>query len=183
VLDTACATAKKWQVEDNYYGTVAVNVSAVQMAEENFVTLVGTCLDKYELAPKYLELEVTETMVLNDIDIMLEKINELATMGIKISIDDFGTGYSSFSYIKQLPASTLKLDMEFIKDIPAKKEDMAVVDGMIVLAHNLGMKVVAEGVETKEQYDFLTERHCDFVQGYFINKPLPEPVFIAEYAP
>lgn len=126
---------------------------------------------------------MTETMVLNDIDIMLEKLNELATMGIKISIDDFGTGYSSFSYIKQLPASTLKLDMEFIKDIPAKKEDMAVVDGMIVLAHNLGMKVVAEGVETKEQYDFLTERHCDFVQGYFINKPLPEPVFIAEYAP
>lgn len=182
VLDTACATAKKWQSEYNYYGTVAVNVSAVQMAEENFVKLVGTCLDKYELAPKYLELEVTETMVLNDIDAMLEKLNEITAMGVSISIDDFGTGYSSFSYIKQLPASTLKLDMEFIKDIPENKGDMAVVDGMIVLAHNLGMKVVAEGVETQEQYDFLTEHNCDLVQGYLINKPLSEEVFIAEYA-
>jgi len=182
VLDTACATAKKWQTEYDYYGTVAVNVSAVQMAEDNFVTLVGTCLDKYELDPKYIELEVTETMVLENIDAMLEKLNEINAMGVSISIDDFGTGYSSFSYIKQLPASTLKLDMEFIKDIPTNEADMAVVDGMIVLAHNLGMKVVAEGVETQEQYDFLAEHHCDLVQGYLINKPLSEDAFIAEYA-
>ena len=182
VLDTACATAKKWQLEYDYYGTVAVNVSAVQMAEENFVTLVGACLAKYELDPKYIELEVTETMVLENIDAMLEKLNEIAAMGVSISIDDFGTGYSSFSYIKQLPASTLKLDMEFIKDIPENEADMAVVDGMIVLAHNLGMKVVAEGVEVQEQYDFLAEHNCDLVQGYLINKPLSEEAFIAEYA-
>ncbi|MEW4982144.1 MAG: EAL domain-containing protein [Cycloclasticus sp.] len=181
VLDTACATAKKWQTEHDYYGTVAVNVSAVQMVEENFVTLVGTCLDKYDLDPKYLELEVTETMVLDDIDVMLKKLNEIEQMGVSISIDDFGTGYSSFSYIKQLPASTLKLDMEFIKDIPENEADMAVVDGMIVLAHNLGMKVVAEGVETQEQYDFLAEHKCDLIQGYLINKPLSEDAFIAEY--
>jgi EAL domain-containing protein (putative c-di-GMP-specific phosphodiesterase class I) len=182
VLDTACATTKKWQTENAYYGTVAVNVSAVQMAEENFVSLVSTCLDKYELDPKYLELEVTETMVLDNIDAMLGKLNEIKEMGVSISIDDFGTGYSSFSYIKQLPASTLKLDMEFIKEIPDNKADMAVVDGMIVLAHNLGMKVVAEGVESQEQYDFLAEHKCDLIQGYLINKPLSEDAFIAEYA-
>lgn len=181
VLDTACATAKKWQTEHDYYGSVAVNVSAVQMAEDNFVTLVASCLDKYELNPKYLELEVTETMVLDDIDVMLKKLNEIEQMGVSISIDDFGTGYSSFSYIKQLPASTLKLDMEFIKDIPENEADMAVVDGMIVLAHNLGMKVVAEGVETQEQYDFLAEHKCDLIQGYLINKPLTEEAFIAQY--
>jgi len=182
VLDTACATAKKWQTENAYYGTVAVNVSAVQMAEENFVTLVNTCLSKYELEPKYLELEVTETMVLENVDAMLGKLNEIKEMGVSISIDDFGTGYSSFNYIKQLPANTLKLDMEFIKEIPENKADMAVVDGMIVLAHNLGMKVVAEGVESQEQYDFLAEHKCDLIQGYLINKPLPEDAFIEEYA-
>lgn len=181
VLDTACATLKKWQLEHEYFGTVAVNVSAVQMAEDNFVELVKACLTKYELDPQYLELEVTETMVLENIDAMLEKLNQIKKMGVSISIDDFGTGYSSFSYIKQLPASTLKLDMEFIKDIPESKADMAVVDGMIVLAHNLGMKVVAEGVETQEQYDFLAKHQCDLIQGYLINKPLSEGVFEAEY--
>ncbi|ORU93646.1 MAG: response regulator receiver protein [Cycloclasticus sp. symbiont of Bathymodiolus heckerae] len=181
VLDTACATTKKWQDEHGYYGSVAVNVSAVQMAEENFVSLVATCLDKYELDPKYLELEVTETMVLENIDSMLEKLNQIKDMGVSISIDDFGTGYSSFSYIKKLPASTLKLDMEFIKDIPENEADKAVVDGMIVLAHNLGMKVVAEGVESQEQYDFLTDHKCDLIQGYFINKPLSEEAFVTEY--
>jgi diguanylate cyclase (GGDEF)-like protein len=182
VLDTACATAKKWQLEFDYYGTVAVNVSAVQMAEENFVSLVGMCLAKHELEPKYIELEVTESMVLDNIDAMLEKLNDIAAMGVSISIDDFGTGYSSFNYLKQLPANTLKLDMEFIKEIPENEADMAVVDGMIVLAHNLGMKVVAEGVEAQDQYDFLAEHSCDLVQGYLINKPLSEDEFIAEYA-
>lgn len=182
VLDTACATAKKWQLEYDYYGTVAVNVSAVQMAEENFVSLVGMCLAKHELEPKYIELEVTESMVLDNIDAMLEKLNDIAAMGVSISIDDFGTGYSSFNYLKQLPANTLKLDMEFIKEIPENEADMAVVDGMIVLAHNLGMKVVAEGVEAQDQYDFLAEHSCDLVQGYLINKPLSEDEFIAEYA-
>jgi EAL domain-containing protein (putative c-di-GMP-specific phosphodiesterase class I) len=120
-------------------------------------------------------------MVLENIDTMLEKLNTIKAMGVNISIDDFGTGYSSFSYIKQLPANTLKLDMDFIKDIPENKADMAVVDGMIMLAHNLGMKVVAEGVESQEQYDFLTEHNCDLIQGYFINKPLSEERFVAEY--
>ncbi|PHS73416.1 MAG: response regulator receiver protein [Cycloclasticus sp.] len=181
VLDTACATIKNWQNEYDYQGTVAVNISAVQMADEKFVSLVASCLNKHKLDPKYLELEVTETMVLENIDAMLEKLNQIKKMGVSISIDDFGTGYSSFSYIKQMPASTLKLDMEFIADIPQNKGDMAVVDGMIVLAHNLGMKVVAEGVETKEQYDFLVEHDCDLIQGYYIDKPLPEEVFETSY--
>jgi len=181
VLDKACETIKSWQLEYGYQGTVAVNVSAVQMAESNFVELVQECLDKHELEPHYLELEVTETMVLENIDVMLDMLNRIKNMGVSISIDDFGTGYSSFSYIKQLPANTLKLDMEFIQDIPGNKADMAVVDGMIVLAHNLGMKVVSEGVETQEQYDFLLEHKCDLIQGYFINKPLSEKVFEREY--
>jgi len=181
VLDKACETTKKWQLEHGYEGTVAVNVSAVQMEEDNFVELVDTCLNKHQLEPKYLELEVTETMVLENIEVMLEMLNRIRSMGVSISIDDFGTGYSSFSYIKQLPANTLKLDMEFVQDIPESKADMAVVDGMIVLAHNLGMKVVSEGVETQEQYDFLAEHQCDLVQGYLISKPLSEKAFEGEY--
>ncbi len=181
VLDTACETHKKWQQEYGYQGTVAVNVSAVQMTEDNFVESVRACLAKHQLAPEYLELEVTETMVLNDIDAMLEKLNQIRRMGVNISIDDFGTGYSSFSYIKQLPANTLKLDIDFIRDIPSNKEDMAVVDGMIVLAHNLGMKVVAEGVETQGQYNFLAEHKCDLIQGYLVSRPLSEDLFLEKY--
>ncbi len=181
VLNNACETLKRWQIEHAYQGTVAVNVSAVQMAEDNFVELVAECLHKHDLEPQYLELEVTETMVLNNIDAMLEMLNRIKKMGVSISIDDFGTGYSSFSYIKQLPADTLKLDMEFIQDIPASEEDMAVVDGMIVLAHNLGMKVVSEGVETQQQYDFLAKHKCDLIQGYLISKPLTEKAFEREY--
>lgn len=181
VLDTACATLKKWQQEHDYRGTVAVNVSAVQMAEDNFVRNVENCLHKYELEAHYLELEVTESMVLENIDAMLGKLNQIKKMGVNISIDDFGTGYSSFNYIKQLPANTLKLDMEFIADIPENKADMAVVDGMIVLAHNLGMKVVAEGVERQKQYDFLAEHKCDLIQGYLVSKPLSEEAFLKNY--
>ena len=151
------------------------------MAEDNFVELVAECLRKHDLEPQYLELEVTETMVLDNIDAMLEMLNRIKKMGVSISIDDFGTGYSSFSYIKQLPANTLKLDMEFIQDIPANEEDMAVVDGMIVLAHNLGMKVVSEGVETQQQYDFLAKHKCDLIQGYLISKPLSEKAFERQY--
>ena len=181
VLDTACATLKKWQQEHDYQGTVAVNVSAVQMVEDNFVSNIENCLRKYKLKAHYLELEVTESMVLENVDAMLRKLNQIKKMGVNIAIDDFGTGYSSFNYIKQLPATTLKLDMEFITDIPANKADMAVVDGMIVLAHNLGMKVVAEGVERQEQYDFLAEHKCDLIQGYLVSKPLTEAAFLKKY--
>ena len=181
VLEKACRTLRQWQVDYEYSGTMAVNVSAVQMADENFVSVIEDCLEKNQLDPRYLELEVTETMVLENIDAMLEKMHQIRRMGVSLSIDDFGTGYSSFSYIKQIPAETLKLDMEFIHEIPDNKADMAVVDGMIVLAHNLGMKVVAEGVETKEQYDFLAEHKCDLVQGYLIDKPLEEDVFVQKY--
>ena len=181
VLDNACRTLKQWQLDSEYEGTIAVNVSAVQMADEKFVSQLQGCLDRHQLDPSYLELEVTETMVLENVDAMLEKMHQIRRMGVSLSIDDFGTGYSSFSYIKQLPAETLKLDMEFICEIPDNKSDMAVVDGMIVLAHNLGMKVVAEGVETQEQYDFLAEHGCDLVQGYLIDKPLPEDAFEEKY--
>lgn len=181
VLDTACATAKKWQIQHGYKGTVAVNISAKQMIADDFVSLVAMCLKKNNLNAKYLELEVTESMVLENVDAMLEKLNQITRMGVQISIDDFGTGYSSFSYMKQLPASVLKLDMVFISDIPGNEGDMAVVDGMIVLAHNLGMKVVAEGVERQEQYDFLEDHGCDLVQGYLIDKPLSEALFEEKY--
>jgi len=181
VLDNACRTLKQWQLDSEYEGTIAVNVSAVQMADEKFVSQLQGCLDRHQLDPSYLELEVTETMVLENVDAMLEKMHQIRRMGVSLSIDDFGTGYSSFSYIKQLPADTFNLDMEFICEIPDNNSVMAVVDGMIVLADKLGMKVVAEGVETQEQYDFLAEHGCDLVQGYLIDKPLPEDAFEEKY--
>jgi len=183
VLDTACATAKNWQLEYSYYGSVAVNISAVQMKEDDFVFLVETCLNKYELEAKYLELEITESMAFDKTGVMLDKLNQIRDMGVNVAIDDFGTGDLSFSDIKNLPVNTLKLDMEFIENIVENESDMTVVDGMIVLAHNLGMTVVAEGVESQEQYDLLVAHKCDIVQGYFIGKPLPGKIFIKAHGP
>jgi EAL domain-containing protein (putative c-di-GMP-specific phosphodiesterase class I) len=181
VLETACKTLKSWQVHHGYVGTVAVNVSAVQIMDESFVDKVSYCLKKYHLEKGCIELEITESMVLDDVDVMLEKLHQLRRLGISLSIDDFGTGYSSFNYLKQMPVHTLKLDREFIVNIDDDKGDQAVVDGMIVMAHNLGLKVVAEGIETQPQYDFLEKRKCDLIQGYLVSKPLTQEDFENKY--
>lgn len=173
VLKTACESLVRWQKEHDYAGTVAVNVSAVQLADENFVSHVSACLQETGLDPACLELEITESIVMEDAELVIAKLRQLRDMGIHLAIDDFGTGYSSFNYLKQLPVNTLKLDREFISDIPNNKADMAVVDGLITLAHNLDLKVVAEGIEDQGQFDFLKEHGCDLIQGYLISKPLP----------
>ena len=162
-----------------YKLTCAVNISAKQFIKSNLVNIIKTVLKKTQLDPKYLELELTETILMQNINKTLTILNELKEMGIKISIDDFGTGYSSLSYLKKFPIDTLKIDQSFISSIDINKNDenATIANIVIDLGHKLGMNVIAEGVETKDQVDFLKKYACDKIQGYIISEPINEIEF------
>ncbi len=180
-MRTACEQFKNWQVEYGYFGRVAVNVSVREFMATNFVDGVKNCLELTGLDAEYLELEITENTVLEHADETIEKLNRLGDMGVKVAIDDFGVGYSSFNYLKRLQVQVLKIDRSFIRDVPEDKSGSAVIDGMIQLAHKLDLEVVAEGVETKDQYEFLRRHDCDIIQGYLISKPIPPADFCHAY--
>jgi diguanylate cyclase (GGDEF)-like protein/PAS domain S-box-containing protein len=152
---------------------VAVNISAQQLRHENLPLMVRGALACYDLSPTDLELEITESTAMQNPEITLSILNQLSDMGIALAIDDFGTGYSSLAYLKHLPIQRLKLDQSFVKDIESDLSDAAICSATIALGHNLGLELVAEGVETQAQRDFLTKLGCDVLQGYLYSKPLP----------
>lgn len=152
---------------------VAVNISAQQLRHENLPLTVRGAMACYDLSASDLELEITESTAMQNPEITIAILNQLSDMGIALAIDDFGTGYSSLAYLKHLPIQRLKLDQSFVKDIESDRSDAAICSATIALGHNLGLKLVAEGVETKEQEDFLSNLGCDFMQGYLYSKPLP----------
>ncbi len=172
VLRTACAQAQKWQTEGLSAVTVAVNVSAIQFRQEGFCGLIRRVLQETGLAPQYLELELTESLLLANADLMLSVIQELEAMGLTLAIDDFGTGYSSFAYLRQFRVSKLKIDRLFIRDVAINPDDAAITAAIISMAKSLRLKVIAEGVENEAQLSFLRAHHCDEIQGYYISKPL-----------
>ena len=179
-LRKACEARKAW--DDGGYPpvTIAVNLSPKQFRHQNVPELVRTILQETGLDPKWLEIEITETAVVDDVDKAIQTMQALSAMGVSIAMDDFGTGYTSISYLKRFPVSVLKIDQTFVKEVPQSRDDVAIVTGIIALAHSLGMKVVAEGVETAEQLQFLADNDCDIVQGYFLSRPLPEDEFLAQ---
>jgi EAL domain-containing protein (putative c-di-GMP-specific phosphodiesterase class I) len=152
--------------------TVAVNVSAVQFRNEGFCDLIRRLLHETGIAAKYLELELTESLLLANAELMLSVVRELKTMGLTLAIDDFGTGYSSFSYLRQFQISKLKIDRSFIQDIVTNADDAAITAAIISMAKSLRLKVIAEGVEDEAQMSFLREHQCDEIQGYYFSKPL-----------
>lgn len=172
VLRTACQQARSWH-EAGYPLSVAVNLSPRQFRQKNLVETVASILEETGLAAEALELEITETLVMENRDMAVDILQELKQMGIRISMDDFGTGYSSLSYLKQLPIDTLKVDIAFIRDIPQSQDDVAITLAIIAMAKSLNLKVVAEGVETAEQLAFLKEHGCDQMQGYLFSPPVP----------
>jgi diguanylate cyclase (GGDEF)-like protein len=173
VLRTVCRQAQKWQDEGLLAVTVAVNVSAIQFRQGGFCELVRRVLDETGLAPQYLELELTESILLANADVMLSVVQELKAMGVTLAIDDFGTGYSSFSYLRQFRVSKLKIDSSFIREVALKPDDAAITIAIISMAKSLNLKVLAEGVETEAQMSFLRVHQCDEIQGYYFSKPLP----------
>ena len=172
VLRTACAQAQQWQQEGLPAVTVAVNVSAIQFRHEGFCGLIQRVLNETGLAPQYLELELTESLLLANADLMLSVIQELKAMGLTLAIDDFGTGYSSFSYLRQFQVSKLKIDRSFIRDVAVNADDAAITAAIISIAKSLKLKVIAEGVENEAQMTFLRAHQCDEIQGYYFSKPL-----------
>ena len=172
VLRTACRQARKWQDEGLPAVSVAVNVSAVQFRQEDFCEVIRRVLDETSLAPRYLELELTESLLLSSADVMFSVFQELKAMGLKLAIDDFGTGYSSLSYLKKFPVSKLKIDRSFIRDVAVNPDDAAITTAIISMAKSLHLKVIAEGVENEEQMSFLRAHQCDEIQGYYFSKPL-----------
>ncbi|RUT45264.1 EAL domain-containing protein [Paenibacillus anaericanus] len=171
VLLEACRTNKKWQDAGLPKLPVSVNVSAVQFKHPQFVHMVQSALEQTGLDPQYLELEVTESLLNTPLFIM-EKLDSLQEKGITLSIDDFGTGYSSIYYLKELPLQVLKIDRTFVRETPSSIRDSSLLLSIIQLGKSLGMTVLAEGVETEEQFNFLRDNGCDQIQGYYYSRPL-----------
>jgi EAL domain-containing protein (putative c-di-GMP-specific phosphodiesterase class I) len=181
ILRSACAQNKAWQKAGIQPFPVTVNVSVVQFRQKNFVETVSRILRDTGLKPDYLQLELTESTIMQHSESTNEKLQSLQAMGIQISIDDFGTGYSSMNYLKRFPLSTLKIDQSFVKDLVTSHTDQAIVKAIIALAHNFNLKVIAEGVETREQLAFLRECRCEGMQGYLVCPPL-NPETIVQFA-
>lgn len=180
-LNEACRLNRKWQDQGYDPIAIAVNISPKQFKHQDIAQVVRDALKKYQIDPEYLEVEITETAVMENVEDAIAKLNKIREMGVHISMDDFGTGYTSINYLRQYPVSVLKIDQTFIKGLPHSQNDIAITTAVIALGHNLGMQIVAEGVETAEQMQFLFDQHCDLIQGYFLSRPLPEEKIILEF--
>lgn len=172
VLRNACLQIKMLHDLTGEKPRVAVNLSARQFEDKGLIPYINDVLTETGLNPSCLELEVTESMLMGDIDSVIERLEHLKSTGVTITIDDFGTGYSSLSYLKRLPVNNLKVDRQFVRDIPDDLNDMEITSAVIAVAHKLNLKVVAEGVEDEDQRDFLMINKCDYAQGYLFSRPM-----------
>jgi diguanylate cyclase (GGDEF)-like protein len=173
ILRTACRQIKIWQRKIDHDITVAINLSARQFQQPDLVDMIRSAIEETGIKGSSLEVEITESSAMQNADNTVYTLRELKSLGVRISMDDFGTGYSSLNYLKRFPIDTLKLDKAFVKDVTTDPSDAAIVSAVIQMAHSLNIKVVAEGVETEAQLDFLVRQDCDTIQGYFFSKPLP----------
>ncbi|OHC62061.1 MAG: hypothetical protein A2045_04115 [Rhodocyclales bacterium GWA2_65_20] len=174
VLRTACVQARAWQAAGLPPTRVSVNLSARQFMQKNLAQSVRSALAESGLDPRRLELEITESMIMHNAELFIATLRELKSIGVDLAIDDFGTGYSSLSYLKRFPVDRLKIDQSFVRDLDADADSAAIAQAVITLGHNLGLRVIAEGVETTPQLEFLRSNSCDEIQGYYYSKPLPD---------
>jgi len=179
VLKTACRKNREWQEMGYPPIQVSVNVSLCQFRQINFVDTVREALDEVGLDPKYLKLELTESMLMDSTDASVRKLEALRALGVSIAADDFGTGYSSLSYLKRLPIDTLKIDRSFVTDVHKSSDSAAIVTAIIALAYSLRLNVIAEGVEEIQEMNFISALGCHLIQGFYFSKPLTESDFIA----
>jgi diguanylate cyclase (GGDEF)-like protein len=177
VLRTACTQAVSWQKSGLKLQPMSVNLSGMQLKQPDLLYKVAQILEETQFPAQLLELELTEGVLMANVEETITTLNKLKDMGIRLSIDDFGTGYSSLSYLKRFPIDTLKIDQSFIREITTSSDDSAIASTIIAMAHNLRLNVIAEGVETIEQANILLDKECDDVQGYFFSRPLCESDF------
>jgi EAL domain-containing protein (putative c-di-GMP-specific phosphodiesterase class I) len=173
VLRTACRQACAWQLPGQIEQRVAVNICGQQLQQGGLVSVVRAALGDTGCRPSLLVLEITESAAMQNLERVRSTLGELRETGVGISIDDFGTGYSSLSHLKHLPVDSVKIDKAFVRDLASDEGDAAIVSAVIAMAHSLRLTVVAEGVESPEQLDFLRQRGCDLAQGYLFGRPVP----------
>ncbi len=180
VLNTACEEIKKLN-SLGYRAKISINVSPKQFKFSNLIEEVKSTLEHHEIEPSQLEIEVTESVFLDDLDEVVKQLKLLKALGITLALDDFGTGYSSLNYLKKLPIDILKIDRSFISEVPANRHGCTIVESVITMSHQLSIEVVAEGIETKEQLEYLKQQGCDYVQGYLFHAPLTSDELISIY--
>jgi len=173
VLGEVCAQIRQWRRDGLLVPPVAVNVCGRQIVRAGFVERIEAILARFDLPPQVLELEITESSIMQHAEQAIANIDALKQLGVRFSIDDFGTGYSSMSYLKRLAVDKLKIDRAFVRELPHNANDVAIARAVIALAHGLQLQVLAEGVETEAQRDFLAAEGCDEFQGYLFSPPLP----------
>ena len=178
VLLEACSQAAAWQVQHPGL-RIAVNLSARQFRQRNLIGMIEQVLGETRLAPSLLELELTEGMLMHNVEETALILARLDEIGVRLAIDDFGTGYSSLSYLKRFPIHTLKIDRSFVRDISTDPDDAAIVTAIVAMARSLNLRVTAEGVESSEQGTFLTSLNCDMAQGFYFGRPMPASEFVA----
>ncbi len=174
VLKQACEFCTKINIDEKDNIVISVNVSPIELMQYEFVDNVKNIINSSGVSPKLIEIEITESSLMESFDVSIEKLNQLKEFGLSIAIDDFGTGYSSLKYLNLLPIDILKIDKSFVDDIASNNADKNFIDLIILLAHRMGLKVVAEGVETEIQKSVLKTQGCDKIQGYIFSKPMPE---------
>jgi len=178
VLDEACRQMRQWHDLGHKHWKIAVNLSALQFADPGLLEVIRTALKQHQLPASCLTLEITESTAMHDTSVSLQTLRKISDLGVDISIDDFGTGYSSLMYLKRLPANELKIDRGFVRDLAPGTEDAAIVTAIVALGHALDLRMVAEGVETRTQQDYLTALGIDALQGYLLGRPMPAKEFI-----
>jgi EAL domain-containing protein (putative c-di-GMP-specific phosphodiesterase class I) len=182
VLQTACAQLARWAAQpETAHLTIAVNVSARQLKMPNFVEEVLAVIAHHHANPKRLKLELTESLLVDDVDDVVTKMSDLKAQGVSFSLDDFGTGYSSLSYLKRLPLDQLKIDRSFVRDVLTDPNDATIARTVVALAQTFGLSVIAEGVETEAQRAFLAANGCTAYQGYLFGRPMPVEELIAAW--
>lgn len=172
VMDECIKTFMEWQKKFSYRMILSINISSIQYGRPDFVPKIISTVNKYGMDPSDLELEITESVLINDFKLVISKMHELRDFGIKVSLDDFGTGFSSLSYLRGLPINTLKIDKSFVDNIISDDASRIITESIISMAKKLGYETVAEGVETKEQLEYLSSVSCDLIQGFYMGKPL-----------
>jgi EAL domain-containing protein (putative c-di-GMP-specific phosphodiesterase class I) len=179
VLRTACEQAMEWQRQGLAPLSMAINVSPRQFSDENLLRDIDEVLAVTGLTPSLLQIEITESMVMLNVERAIQLLDAIQSRGVRLAIDDFGTGYSSMSVMKRFPIDTIKIDRSFVRDLPTNSEDKAIAEAIIGMGKALGLTIVAEGVETLEQDSFLRDHACDEIQGFLFSKPV-SPENIAE---
>jgi diguanylate cyclase (GGDEF)-like protein len=177
VVKEVCRQYKAWQQLGFGDLTISINMSSLQFNQNSFIPMMANIIEEYQIDPAFLTIELTETMIMEDTDNIMDKLKALKKLGIKLSVDDFGTGYSSLRYLNRFPIDTLKIDRSFVQELPQSQDATAIVNAILALAKALNLKTVAEGVETEQQKTFLQNTTCDAVQGYYYSKPVPAKEF------